>query len=183
MIATIEAGLPETGPLPVHLHGGNPTPWSEGCVVRFTARSGDQWIGNLQAGYGYATKVVEWPETDAVIVIAKGAVYFVRPVQADQCKFIDLLGVDCVIAPSRDLALISTYTDVVAVSPDGSELWRRSIAVDGVEITNVRNGLIYGSAGIDPPDEWHPFVLHLTTGLDAEQSGEPEPPMSRDLES
>ncbi len=137
MIATIEAGLPGTGPLPVHLHTGKPTSWSEGCVVRFTARSGDQWIGNLQTGYGYATKVMQWPEADAVIVIAKGAVYFVRPNHTDQWKFIDLLGIDCVIAPSRDLALISTYTDVVAISSDGSELWRRSVAVDGVEITDA----------------------------------------------
>jgi len=118
-----------------------------------------------------------------VIVIAKGAVYFVRPDRADEWRFIDLLGIDCVIAPTRDLALISTYTDVVVVSPDGTELWRRSVAVDGVEITDVRDGLIYGNAGIDPADEWHPFVLDLATGADAEQSGEPEPPMTRDLKS
>ncbi len=168
--------------MPVHLHTGKPTPWSEGFVVRFIAQSGD-WIGNLQTGYGYATKVIEWPEADAVILIAKGAVYFVRPDQPNQWKFIDLLGIDCVVAPARDLALISTYTDVVAISPDGSERWRRSVAVDGVEITNVRDGLIHGSAGINPPDEWHSFVLQLATGIDAEQSGEREPPMTWDLET
>jgi hypothetical protein len=170
MIATIEAGLSGNGPLPIHLHTGIPTPWSEGCVVRFTTRSGGHWLGNLQTGYGYATKIVEWPEADAVIVMAKGAVYFVRPDQADEWEFIDLLGIDCVIAPSRDLTLITTYTDVVAIKSDGSELWRRSVAVDGVEINDVRNGLIHGSAGIDPPDEWHPFVLQLATGNDAEPS-------------
>lgn len=180
MIATLEVGLPGTGPLPVHFHTGKPTPWSEGCVVRFISRSGD-WIANLQGGYGYATKVVEWPEADAVIVIAKGAVYFVRPDQPDQWRFIDLAGIDCVTAPARDLAILSTFTDVVAISPDGSELWRRSVAVDGVVITDVRDGLIHGSAGIDPPDEWHSFMLQLTTGVDAEQSGERKPPMTRVL--
>ena len=170
MIAWIESGLPGTGPLPVHLHTGKPTPWSEGCVVRFVPRSGDSWIGNLQTGFGYATRIVDWPEANAVIVIAKGAVYCVRPNQPDGWTFIDLLGVDCVIAPTRDVALISTYTDVVAVSPDGIERWRRSVAVDGVQITKIQDGLVCGNGGIDPPNEWHSFVLDLETGIDAEQA-------------
>lgn len=176
MIATIQPGLPGNGPLPVHLHTGRPTPWSEGCVVRFTPQIGDEWLGNLQTGYGYATKIVEWPEANAVVVIAKGAVYLVRPDHPGEWTFIDLMGIDCVIAPTRDLALISTYTDVVVVSTDGTERWRRSLAVDGVEITSVRNDLIHGNAGIDPPDEWHPFLLALQTGADAEQSSQPVPP-------
>ena len=183
MIATLEAGLPGIGPLPVHLHTGKPTPWSEGCVVRVTPRSGHPWIGNLQTGYGYATTIVEWPEADAVIVIAKGAVYFVRPDQPDKWEFIDLLGIDCVITQSRDLALITTYTDVIAITSNGSEQWRRSVAVDGVVINDIRNGLIHGSAGIDPPDEWHTFVMQLATGIDAEQSGEPEPPITPNMNS
>ena len=167
MTAAFEPGLPGTGPLAVHLHRGKPTPWSEGCVIRFTSRSGESWIGNLQAGFGYATKLAEWPEANAVVVIAKGAVYFVRPDHPEKWRFIDLLGIDCFITPTRDLALISTFTDVVAISPNGVELWRRGVAVDGVEITDVRNGLIHGKACIDPPDEWHPFVLKLESGVDA----------------
>lgn len=175
MIATLEAGLPGTGPLPVHLHTGKPTPWSEGCVVRFTPRAGDEWIGNLQSGYGYATKVTEWPEANAVVVIAKGATYFIRPDHPNDWIYIDLLGIDCIVAPTGELAVLSTYTDVVAISVDGAERWRRSIAIDGVEITKIESGLIHGSAGIDPPDEWHPFALQLETGNDAEQTDEREP--------
>ncbi|HJT30733.1 MAG TPA: hypothetical protein VJ783_01615 [Pirellulales bacterium] len=165
--------------MPDHLHTGNPTPWSEGCVVRFTPQSGDVWIGNLQKGYGYATKIVEWPEANALVVIAKGAVYLVRPDHPGEWTFIDLLGIDCVIAPPRDVALISTYTDVVAVSTDGRERWRRSVAIDGVEIISIRNGLVHGNAGIDPPDEWHPFLLALETGFDVEENGETEPPITQ----
>lgn len=172
MIATIESGLPGTGPLPVHFHTGRPTPWSEGCVVRFAPQSGDAWIGNLKTGYGYATKVVEWPEANVVVVIANGAVYLVRPDQPGEWVFIDLCGIDCVIAPTRDLTLISTYTDVVAVSTDGTERWRRSVALYGVEITSIRNGVVLGNAGIDPPDDWRPFVLALDSGIDVEQSGQ-----------
>jgi hypothetical protein len=179
MIAAIEPGLPGTGPPPIHLHTGRPTPWSEGCVVRFTPPQGEEWIGNLQTGYGYATEVVEWSEANAVVVIAKGAVYFVHLGQSHEWRFIDLLGINCTIVPTRDIALISTYTDVVAITTDGTETWRRSVAVDGVEITTVKNGKIYGIAGIDPPDEWHPFILELATGNDGEQNHAPKTSESR----
>ena len=174
MTAKIEAGLPGIGPLPVHLHTGNPTPWSEGCVVRFTSKSGDEWIGNLQRGYGYATKLIEWPDANAFIVIAKGATYFVRPNEPTNWTYFDLLGIDCMMLPQHDIALLSTYTDVVAISNGGDEIWRRSVAIDGVEITKIENGLIHGTAGIDPPDEWHPFLLQVATGNDAEPSDEPK---------
>ena len=128
-------------------------------------------------------EIVEWPEANAVVVLAKGAVYFVRPDVANEWRYIDMLGIDCIIVSTRDCALIATYTDVVALSIDGAELWRRSVAIDGVEITDVANGLISGNAGIDPPDEWHPFVLDINTGNDAEPSDAPKSPVSRQFES
>ncbi|MCC9602267.1 hypothetical protein LOC67_17065 [Stieleria sp. JC731] len=169
MNATIEAGLPGTGPPPVHLHAGKPTPWSEGCVVRFTSRSGVGWVGNIQRGFGYATKLIEWLDAKAFIVIAKGAVYFVRPDDPNHWVCLDLLGIDCRVAPQHDVALVSTYTDVFAISKSGIELWRRTVAIDGVEITEIGNALVRGEAGIDPPDEWQPFVLDIATGNDAER--------------
>jgi hypothetical protein len=131
------------------------------------------WVGNLQTGYGYATKVIKWPEADAFVVIAKGATYFIRPNEPKNWVFFDLLGIDCVITALRDIALLSTYSDVIAISTKGTELWRRSVAIDGVEITKVEDGLIYGSAGIDPPDVWHPFLLDLATGNDVKPPNAP----------
>lgn len=168
MRAILEPGLSGTGPTPVHLHTGHPTPWSEGCVFRFEPDTAPTWIGNLQSGYGYATKVLPWENAGAMIVIVKGATYFVRPDVPDDWRFIDLLGIDCVLAGPDDLAILGTYTDVVAIQRNGSELWRRSVAVDGVEIQRIDNGIIHGFAGIDPPDEWHPFAILITDGTDAE---------------
>ncbi|XZE46850.1 hypothetical protein SH467x_002146 [Pirellulaceae bacterium SH467] len=174
MMANLEAGIPGTGPEPIHLHAGKPTECSEGCVVRFTSKSGEEWIGNIQHGYGYATKIIEWQEANAFIVIAKGASYFVRPNEPTNWKHLDLLGIDAIVLPQHDIALLSTYTDVVAISHIGDEIWRRTVAIDGVEITKTDNGIVLGSAGIDPPDEWHPFVLRLDTGDDAEPSDAPK---------
>jgi len=166
MIATIEAGLPGTGPLPIHLHTGRPTPWSEGCVVRFNPDADNEWIANIQTGYGYSTKLIEWPDANAIVVIAKGAAYIVRPNAPDDWNFIDLLGINCVITMAGDIAILTTYTDVVTILPNGNERWRRSVAIDGVQLESVDNELIHGSAGIEPPDEWHPFTLSLETGKD-----------------
>jgi hypothetical protein len=103
-----------------------------------------------------------------LIVIANGASYFVRPDRPEEWRFIDLLGIDCVVVPSRDIALLSTYTDVVAISTDGCPKWRRTVAVDGVEIVRIETGLVHGRAGIDPPDGWRPFSLRLDDGKEAE---------------
>ena len=77
------------------------------------------------------------------------------------------------IAPAGQTAILTTYTDIVAISTDGSELWRRTVAVDGVEGLRIENGLIYGSAGVDPPDEWQPFLLRLSDGKELEPGAAP----------
>lgn len=168
MRATLEPGLPGTGLPPVHLHTGRPTPWREGCVIRFEPDHAATWIGNLQPGSGYATRIVPWENAGAIIVIAKGAIYFVRPDAPDDWGFIDPFGIDCVLTPEHDLAILSTYSDVVAITAAGAELWRRQIAVDGVEVQRIDDGVIHGLAEMDPPDGWHPFAIWLTDGTDAE---------------
>lgn len=167
MTATFEPGLFGTGPLPVHLHTGRPTPWSEGCVVRFVPEHGQPWVGNLQKGYGYAKKIVAWREANAFVVIANGTSYLIQPQEPQSWRFLDLLGIDCVVAPSGEIAVLATYSDVVSIDKSGTPLWRRTVAVDGVQIDRIEDGLIYGIAGIDPPDEWQHFVLHLNQGTEA----------------
>lgn len=167
MHATIEPGLPGTGPLPVHLHTGHPTPWSEGTVVRFEPDDGASWIGNLQSGDCGATKVEPWPAADAMVVIAKGAAYFVRPRDPENWRFVGSVGIDCRLTPDQRLAILTTYSDLIALAQDGSENWSRRVAIDGVEILEMDNGLILGAAAIDPLDEWYPFAVSLHDGLDA----------------
>lgn len=172
MKATIEPGLSGTGPLPVHLHSGKPTPWSEGCVVRIQPDSGTEWIGNLQRGYGYATKIIEWRAAKAIIVIAHGASYLIHPDQPEKWLFLDDLSIDCTITPHEDIALLATYSAVVAIASNGTVLWRRELAIDGVEITCIENGLIYGKACLDPPELWVPFALNLNKGFEVPASEE-----------
>jgi hypothetical protein len=110
---------------------------------------------------------VEWLQATALIIFVEGATYFVRESSLEEWQFLDTLGIDCTVTPSGDLALVTTYTDVVALSPDGSEKWRRELAIDGVTIESIDDGVVHGTFCMDPPDGWLPFSLHLDSGKDA----------------
>ncbi|MCA8989223.1 MAG: hypothetical protein KDA78_16365 [Planctomycetaceae bacterium] len=164
----LEPGLDGTGPRPIHLHRGNPTPWSEGCVFRILSDTSESWLANAQTGFGYATSATIWKEAESVILIAMGATYFVNLQVPNVWKYISDTGTSCTISPDGIMVLICTYFDIVAIDHKGNELWKREVAIDGVEILNIENGLIYGNACIDPPDEWQSFTLRLDDGKEVE---------------
>src|SRR5688572_13177839 len=110
MVAELIPGLSGTGPEPIHLYHDRPTPWSEGVVVRFSGLSTLDVIANLQPGYGYASQIVKWRQANAFIIIASGAVYFVRPESPLDWRCHGTVGIECVIAPDGRNAIISTYT-------------------------------------------------------------------------
>lgn len=166
MHAQFEPGLPGTGPLPVHMHQGRPTPWSEGFVIRVIPDEGNEWIANVQGGYGYAKKIIPWPEAKLIFAIANGGVYLLFPEEPDHWRFLDASGIDGHISLRHELAMITTYNDVIAIRPDGAIAWRRSLAVDGVEIKQIDLDKIIGRACLDPPDYWIDFAIRIADGSD-----------------
>lgn len=61
--------------------------------------------------------------------------------------------------------LVASGTALFNLTATGELLWcTRDLAVDGVQVSDVRDGLIFGSAELDPPGGWKPFVLNLITG-------------------
>ncbi len=102
-----------------------------------------------------------------MIVIANGAAYFINLTKPDNWKFLDSNAIDCVLAPASELAILSTYTDVVAITTLGTELWRQPVAIDGVDIRRIENGIIHGEGDTDPPGKWGPFALRIVDGSDA----------------
>jgi hypothetical protein len=144
-----------------------PTPWTEGAVVSCSGLGGSAQVLNLQTGWGYARQIVEWKRANAVVIVADGAVYFVRLNASLDWKFHDGLGIECVIAADERNAFISTYTDVVMIDLEGQEVLRRTIAIDGVELSTITEGTIVGRQCYDPPDGWAPFRLSRANGSDA----------------
>lgn len=61
--------------------------------------------------------------------------------------------------------LVADACGLHCVSLDGSIVWQNdSLAVDGVLIDSLTDGLIYGQGEHDPPGGWEDFVLDRKTG-------------------
>ena len=92
-----------------------------------TPTSGPSWIANLQTGYGRATKITQWPNANALVIIAKGAAYFIRPDSPSDWTFLDLLGMDCITcdSPSKDWQA-APESGIKQLLPDGNRLDRKT---------------------------------------------------------
>jgi hypothetical protein len=61
--------------------------------------------------------------------------------------------------------LATSGADVTRINADGTIAWQSAmLAMDGVVIDRIADGVIHGWAGIDPPDGWQPFAIAVTTG-------------------
>jgi hypothetical protein len=109
---------------------------------------------------------------DTVFVGVGESVFVIRPLERtwNRIRLEDYFGY--LYTPEDFGLLVSSFGVMVA---SGSALFSltntgilnwcaRDLAVDGVQVSDVRDGLIFGSTELDPPGGWQPFVLHLSTG-------------------
>jgi hypothetical protein len=67
--------------------------------------------------------------------------------------------------PSDEWLLVASGSDVIRIDLSGRMMWRsQNLAIDGIRILSVSNGIISGEGDDDPPDGWRPFRLSLTDG-------------------
>jgi hypothetical protein len=61
--------------------------------------------------------------------------------------------------------LVASGSALFSLTKSGTLIWRtQGLAVDGVQVSDVRDGLIVGSAELDSSGGWQSFVLNLFTG-------------------
>jgi hypothetical protein len=66
---------------------------------------------------------------------------------------------------SEEVLLVVDATGITLVGKDGEVQWsNRDLAVDGVEVQDVKDGVIHGRGCIDPPERWEAFALSVGTG-------------------
>ncbi|PQO26564.1 hypothetical protein [Blastopirellula marina] len=165
MNVILESGLDGAGPSPMYLHRSDePAAGQEGCVFRIVSDDSEPCLVNAQAGFGYATAATVWEAASAVLLIAKGATYFLKPQAPPVWTYLSDTGIECVFSPDAKISVISSYDEVIAINQAGEELWRRTVAIDGVVSLRIENGLVHGQACHDPPDDWAPFTLRLADG-------------------
>ena len=66
---------------------------------------------------------------------------------------------------SSEYCLVASGCSLYRLGDDGEFLWScRNLAVDGVLVHDVDDGVIRGDGEWDPPGGWRPFSVQLSTG-------------------
>jgi hypothetical protein len=61
--------------------------------------------------------------------------------------------------------LVASGSRILRIDRDGSKLWESDrVAVDGVIISSVEVGTVYGDGEWNPPGGWRPYAISLETG-------------------
>jgi hypothetical protein len=109
---------------------------------------------------------------DTVFVGFGESLYVIRPLEQvwDRISLEDYFGFlytpeDFGLPASSFGVLVATGSALFNLTNTGTLIWcAQDLAVDGVQVLDVRDGLVFGSAELDPPGGWQPFVLNLITG-------------------
>ena len=160
-------GLPAEGPEPKYFHEGHPTPWAEGFVVKFWNEDGTEWVGNFQSQWGVRA-VFDLPTSTVLVVIACGACYFVPKSEPNRYTFGGRAVSSTIVDEERNhLVLAHCGGNLAAYAPDGSSVWvREGLAVDGIDIRSIANGVITADVEFDYDGSRRTVRLNSMNGND-----------------
>ena len=143
-------GLPGEGPPPKYFFVGHATPWVEGLVVRFGNANGTAWTGNFQGRQDWSTKVVLWPEADAVVVIAVDNFFLVNASDPDDYVTVEarFLVDEVMLDEGRTMLFVAASTTIFAYRRDRQLLWTRT-ALGGLRCITQSTGQTNSKHGTD----------------------------------
>ena len=160
-------GFPAYGPIPLPFSaGGAWSGHSEGMVIRFFTNTGEAWFGNSQQGSSGCQAVLEHPDGQHLVVVARGQGYIVDPEEPGSVSRLFDNIQHILSLPERRAILISDGLGFEAINKDG--VWWQSGRISWDEIRNIEiKGAILRGEASKPAlkgNEWFPFTLNLDTG-------------------
>lgn len=133
-------------------------------VVQVSIGKSHEWIGNFKGvDRKYLSGVFLWPDHRRLCIIAGGSAYVVLADNPDSYIELPITPVvDVRDIPDQGIILLITFWEISAFGELGL-LWRtENLALDGILIREIRNGIIYGvSKKYDGAVE---FKIDLKTG-------------------
>ncbi|RYE54520.1 MAG: hypothetical protein EOP48_12135, partial [Sphingobacteriales bacterium] len=143
-------GLPTYGPMYVPVSESGEPFYSEGCVVRFFKSDGREWVANFKPGWTSFSLIVDYPEINQIVVIAKGQGYIMTP---DQEMPIDTFGVDIRDAIKTADGKIVLVDDLsVRLLDHEGAIWQlERISWDGIKDVKLQDHILTGLS-YDPMD-------------------------------
>ena len=119
----------------------------------------------------YAPPLQDMPFSDVavwhgLVVIGYGSTLYLVRIADRWNTYLPIGGYFGSLAIGDGYCLVATDSDILRLSADGTISWRQNgLALDGVLINRVKDGVIDASGQWDPPDaEWLEFRLDLETG-------------------
>ena len=99
------------------------------------------------------------------VIIGFGhALYFLEP-SSHQTQIHRLGSYFCGFYPAGEGLLVAYCDGLLSFRQDGTVAWQNSVlAVDGVQVTEIKDGIVTGLAEWDPPGGWQPFRVDLASG-------------------
>lgn len=131
----------------------------------------DQPVTILHIRYSYAT----WDRKEAIkffnfIAVGLSGFFCLYNLSTKRfVLFIDLKGYFYSLSIANEYLLLAYHSGIYCITKFGEIKWHNfDVGLDGITIDEIKDGKIYGSEQIDPPDGWSDFVLDLETGANAQ---------------
>lgn len=158
-------GLPPYGPMYVPITGSEEPFYSEGYVVKFRKRDGEEWVANFSSGWTDYYKIFDFPEHNMVVVFAGGQGYIMNP---DEQKPIMTFGLSIkeVILKEDGSLICSDDIHILVLDNTTGDIWKSDrISWDGIKdlklVGNKLSGETYDPTSSNQP--WSAFELNLET--------------------
>lgn len=166
--AEVATDLPTTKCRRLFFPGASEIDGRGGLVVSVTPSQGSQWMGVFGFGFGggAVTALSSTPDPHKLLVVSRGAGYFVSSenpeVWTDIPQAIPITSVWPI--PDHKMIVLANYTSLAAFGASGF-LWKTGrVSFDGITITHINADHIEGEAW-DPTARTPPrFLVEIRTG-------------------
>jgi hypothetical protein len=148
--------------------GGTQVGGRAGLIVGVQPALGDEWVGVFAFGdvsRRGVNAVLSMPNPQQVCVISRGEGYIVDAVSAREIEAISMIPILGVVpAPAKALWLMHDFSRVRAYGRDGLVWSTPALSWDGIEILEVTDTELRGTAWDSPNHKHVPFAIDLATG-------------------
>lgn len=134
-------------------------------ILEVAPEGGEQWIGEFWGGAEGLDGVFATPNADTLCVVVKGQGYWVpvrEPTAFDVVRSIPIKRVLPVENPA--VLIFVNYTRLSAYGPQGFMWITEDLSWDGLEILDVAEGAVRGTAWDSPAGRDTPFSVDIATG-------------------
>ncbi|WP_395795591.1 hypothetical protein [Aquimonas sp.] len=151
--------------------------WVPGVAVRVVPSSGAEWLGYFMQGKESPNAIdlcCIHPDSERLIVVAKGAGYVVSPKTPTQWEEIPLRPIlGHRFDEGSNTLVLFDYTRALGIGEKGYAWKTPSLSWDGLTDVEVKNGVLFGNGWDAASSRFVPFQVRLSDGI---HSGGASPP-------